>query len=108
MKIVDDRIQTLADTYLQIHSLTLYHCASNCSCWTIKQLCNLCEEHVIIINTVPDPDPNPRVGGQQLPDPNECNSTLTSETREETLTPNPNEYNSTPTSGTREETTILP
>ena len=27
----------------------------------------------------PDPDPNPR-GGGQLPDPNECYSTLTSET----------------------------
>ena len=28
----------------------------------------------------PDPDPNPR-GGGQLPNPNECNSTLTSGTR---------------------------
>ena len=28
----------------------------------------------------PDPDPNPREGGQ-LPNPNECNSTLTSGTR---------------------------
>ena len=27
----------------------------------------------------PDPDPNPR-GGGQLPNPNECNSTLTSGT----------------------------
>ena len=37
-----------------------------------------------------DPDPNTRGGGQLL-NPNECNSTLTSATREETLTPNPNE-----------------
>ena len=34
------------------------------------------------------PDPNPR-GGGQLPNPNECNSALTSAAREETLTPNP-------------------
>ena len=81
----------------------------------------------------PDPDPNPR-GGGQLPNPNECNSTLTSGTsggtaptytiytgaggqfpnpksaillyanecnkERETLTPNPNECNSTLTSGT--------
>ena len=55
------------------------------------------------MNTVADPDhnPNPTIGGQ-LPNPNECNATLTSETRGgETLTPNPNECNSTPTSGTR-------
>ena len=45
----------------------------------------------------PDPDPNPR-GGGQLPNPTECNSTLTSATRGETLTPNPNECNSTLTS----------
>ena len=48
--------------------------------------------------TVASPDPNPK-GGGQLPDPNECNSTLTSETRGETLTPNPNEGNSTLASG---------
>ena len=56
----------------------------------------------------PDPDPNSRGGGQlpypkeagQLPDSNECNSTLTSATREEMLTPNPNECNSTLTRGT--------
>ena len=30
--------------------------------------------------SVASPDPNPR-GGGQLPNPNECNSTLTSETR---------------------------
>ena len=45
----------------------------------------------------PDPDPYTRAGGQL---PNECNSTLTSATREGTLTPNPNECNSTLTSGT--------
>ena len=47
--------------------------------------------------TVASPDPNPR-GGGQLPNPNECNSTLTSATRGETLTPHPNECNSTLTS----------
>ena len=49
--------------------------------------------------TVASPDPNPR-GGGQLPNSNECNSTLTSATRGETLTPNPNECNSTLTSET--------
>ena len=39
--------------------------------------------------------------GGQLPNPNEWNSTLTSETRGETLTPNPDECHSTLTSGTR-------
>ena len=53
-----------------------------------------------MMNTVADPDPNPMVGGQ-LPNSNECNSILTSETRGEALTPNPNECNSTLTSGTR-------
>ena len=48
---------------------------------------------------VASPNPNPR-GGAQLPNPNECNSTLTSAMREETLTPNPNECNSTLRSGT--------
>ena len=38
--------------------------------------------------TVASPDPNPREGGQ-LPYPYECNSTLTSAGRGETLTPNP-------------------
>ena len=47
----------------------------------------------------PDPDHNPGREGQ-LPNPNECNSTLTSRTRGETLTRNPNECNSTLTSGT--------
>ena len=36
----------------------------------------------------PDPDPNPR-GGGQLPNPKLCNSMPTSATRGETLTPNP-------------------
>ena len=46
-----------------------------------------------------DPDPNPR-GGGQLPDPNECNSTLMSAMRADMLTPNPNKCNSTLTSET--------
>ena len=33
---------------------------------TTAKLCNLCEEHVNIINTVADPDPDPN--------PTECNS----------------------------------
>ena len=37
----------------------------------------------------PDPDPDPNPGDEgQLSDPNKCNSTLTSATREEALTPN--------------------
>ena len=40
--------------------------------------------------TVASPDPSPRDGGQ-LPNPNKCNSTLTSGTRGEI--PNPNEWN---------------
>ena len=40
----------------------------------------------------PDPDPNTR-GEGQLSNPNECNSTLTSATKEDTLTSNPNEWN---------------
>ena len=48
----------------------------------------------------PGLNPNPG-GGGQLPNPNKCNSTLTSGTREEALTPNPNECNSTLTSGTK-------
>ena len=43
-----------------------------------------------LCNTVADPDPT--IGGQ-LPDPNDCNSTLTSEARGEMLTPDPNECN---------------
>ena len=35
--------------------------------------------------TIASPNPNPR-GGGQLPNPNECNSTLTSETRDINLT----------------------
>ena len=45
----------------------------------------------------PDPDPNPRRGGQ-LPNLTECNSTLTSGTEGETLTPNPNDCHSMLTS----------
>ena len=44
------------------------------------QHCNLCEEDVNVINTVSVNEPDPTIGGQ-LPNPNECNSTLTSETR---------------------------
>ena len=40
--------------------------------------------------TVASPDPSPRSGGQ-LPNPNKCNSTLTSGTRREI--PNSNEWN---------------
>ena len=47
----------------------------------------------------PGPDPNP-CGWGQLPNPNKCNSTLTSETRGKALAPNPNECSSTLTSGT--------
>ena len=75
------------------------HQASDCSFRTTEKLCYLCEEHVNVMNTVADPEPNPTVGGQ-LPNPNECNSTQTSETRGETLTPNPNECNSALMSGT--------
>ena len=52
-----------------------------------------------VVSPGPDPDPNPR-GGGSLPNPNKCNSTLMSGTREEALTPNPNESNSILTSGT--------
>ena len=96
LKNVDDRIQTLADTYLQIHSQTPYHWPNDCS-W--RTSCNLCEEHVNIISTVTDPDPNPMIG-DQLPHPNECNAALMSGTRGETLTPNPNECHSMLTSAT--------
>ena len=44
------------------------------SCQATAKLCNLCEEHVNVINTVADPDP--MIGGQ-LPNPNKWNSTLT-------------------------------
>ena len=46
------------------------------------------------------PDPDPRGVGQPA-NPNECNSTLPSGTRGETLTPNPNDCNSMLTSGTK-------
>ena len=45
------------------------HYTSDCSCQTTTKLCNLYEEHVKIINTVADPDPNP-MNGSQLPNPN--------------------------------------
>ena len=52
--------------------------------------------------TAASPSPNPcSGGGDQLSNPNECNSTLTSATRGDTLTPNPNECNSTLTSGAK-------
>ena len=47
--------------------------------------------------TVASPDPYPRGGGQR-PNPNDWNSTLTSATREESLTPYPNKCNSALTS----------
>ena len=53
----------------------------------------------LLMYTVASPDPNSR-GEGQLPNPNECNSTPTSATMEETLTPYPNECNSTLTSRT--------
>ena len=43
--------------------------------------------------TAASPELNPR-GRDQLPNPNECNSTLTSATKGATLTPDPNECNS--------------
>ena len=50
-------------------------------------------------NTVASPDPNPR-GGVELPNPNNCSSTLMTGTRGEALTAKSNECNSTLTSGT--------
>ena len=41
--------------------------------------------------TVASPDSNPK-GEGQLPYPNECNSILTSATREDMVTPNPYPY----------------
>ena len=62
---------------------------------------NLCHFSItLLMYTVASPDPDPE-GEGQLPDPNECNSTLTSATREEMLAPNPNECNCTLTRGTR-------
>ena len=46
----------------------------------------------LLMYIVASPDPNPS-GEGQLPNPNECNSTLTSARRREMLTPNPNEWN---------------
>ena len=105
LKNVDDRIQTLANTYLQIRSQMPHHWASDCSWRTTAELCNLCEEHVNIISTVTDPDPDPMIG-DQLPHPNECNSTLMSGTRGETLTPNPNDCHSMLTSAIRGYTPV--
>ena len=44
---------------------------------TTANICNLYDNFIHVINTVASPDtvPNPR-GGGQLPNPNECNSTL--------------------------------
>ena len=63
----------------------------------MENLCYLSDNHEC--NTVASPGPNPR-DGDQLPNPNKCNSRLMSGTRGEALTPDPNEYNSTPKSGT--------
>ena len=49
----------------------------------MENLWYLCSDLSMYTVASPDPDPNPRGGGQ------ECNSTLTSATRGETLTPNP-------------------
>ena len=60
----------------------------------------MCDEHVNVISTVPDPDPNlDSGGGGQLS--NEFNSTLTGEARGEGPTPNTNECHSTLFSVTR-------
>ena len=99
MKNVDDRIRTFADTFRSAVKRPT-HWASDCSWRTTAELCNLCEEHVNIISTVADPDPNPMIG-DQLPQPNECNSMLMSGTRGETLTPNPNKCHSMLTSAIR-------
>ena len=57
-----------------------------------ENLLYLCTVLINVYVASPDPDPNPRGGGQLL-NANECNEG-------ETLTPNPNECNSTLTSGT--------
>ena len=53
------------------------------------------------MDNVVSPDPSNARGRGQLPNPNECNSTLTSATRGETLTPYPNDCNSALTSRTK-------
>ena len=50
----------------------------------------------LLMYIVASPDPNHR-GGSQLPNPNECNSMLTSATRGEMSTSNPNEFSFTQT-----------
>ena len=47
-----------------------------------------CKEDVNVINTVSVNNPDRMIGGQ-LPNPNECSSTLMSETRGEMLTSKP-------------------
>ena len=47
----------------------------------------------ILMYTVFSPDPIYNRGGGQLPNPDKCNSTLTSGTRGEVLTSNLNEWN---------------
>ena len=62
---------------------------------------NLCYIYAltVLMYIAAGPDSNTR-GGGELPDPNECNSTPTNATREETLTPNPKKCSSALTSGT--------
>ena len=55
---------------------------------TTANLCYLCT-NLYLMYIVASSDPDPREGGQ-LPNPNACNSTLTSATREEMLTPGAN------------------
>ena len=43
----------------------------------MEHLLYLCSDLLMYTAASPDPDPNPS-GGGQLPNPNECNSTLTS------------------------------
>ena len=50
--------------------------------------------------TVASPGLDPYLRGDQLPNPNECNTGLASATREAILAPNSNECNSTLTSAT--------
>ena len=92
-----DRVRTCESTYLVITSPTRYLWASDCR-WRNHHK-SLPFALTLLMYIIAGPDPNPS-GGGQLPNPNECNFTLTSATREETLTPNPNECNSTLTSGT--------
>ena len=54
----------------------------------MENLWYLCNDLLMYTVASPDPDPNPR-GGGQLPNPKPCNSMPMSATRGETLTPNP-------------------